>query len=261
MTYTSTPQLLLSKVLSSVLVFGSVYIATAVVMLSIVGFNTIFLDYTPYDPDKSQCSCDCWDRRFKGEYYGATRDYKAIYFNMTSQSVHVFMWTLLYILLVEQFVRKCIHHILDRSIRYHILLLSIPGFYGNYYNWWSTWNYLNDEFYVMFSTQMFFNVTEFIPSLSLYFLLDANAKPSKLLTQASIGISMAHLLLSLSDQGWYHIATISGKIQRDIAFIVSDVVLLVINIGELSKLRAMKRDMYHVFAMCVSLMLFYHFLA
>ncbi|KAJ2958099.1 hypothetical protein NQZ79_g6296 [Umbelopsis isabellina] len=102
MAYTSAPQAWLSKIFSSVLVFGSVYIATAVVMLSIVGFNTIFLDYTPYDPDRSACSCDCWDRKFKGEYYGATRDYKAIYFNMTSQSVHVFMWTLLYILLVEQ---------------------------------------------------------------------------------------------------------------------------------------------------------------
>jgi hypothetical protein len=261
MAFTSASPPLISKILSSILVFGSVYIATAVVMLSIVGFNTMFLEYTPYDPDRSECSCDCWDRKFKGEYYGATRDYKAVYFNMTAQSVNVFMWTLLYILLVEQFVRKCIHHLLDGSIRKHILLLAIPGFYGNYYNWWCTWNYLNDEFYLMFRTQLFFNVTEFIPSLSLYFLLDANNKPSKLLTQASIAISLAHLFLSLSDQGWYHIASLTGKIQRDIAFIISDVILLVINIGELSKLRPLKRDMYHIFAICASSMLFYHVIA
>ncbi|KAG2178354.1 hypothetical protein INT44_001504 [Umbelopsis vinacea] len=89
---------------------------------------------------------------------------------------------------------------------------------------------------------MFFNITEFIPSLSLYVLLDEDAKPSKFLMLISASVSMAHLFLSLSDQGWYHIATITGKIQRDIAFIISDLVLLSINMMELSKMRIMRRD-------------------
>lgn len=249
-----------SKTSKAVLPFTLVYIATAIVVLAIVGFNTIFLDQPSYEPDQSTCSCDCWDRKFKGEYYGATKDYKAVYFNMTGSTVLVFLWTLFYILLIEQFIRKSVHHILDQSIRYDILLLSIVGFYGNYYNWWVTWNYLNDQFYMMFTTQMFFNVTEFVPSISLYVLLDADAKPSKFLMLISASVSMAHLFLSLSDQGWYHIATISGKIQRDIAFIISDVVLLAINTMELSKMRIMRKDAYYVLVTSALLMAFYHLL-
>ncbi|KAI8578207.1 hypothetical protein K450DRAFT_248661 [Umbelopsis ramanniana AG] len=248
------------KTAKTILSFGLVYVATAIVVVAIVVFNTIFLDQPSYEPDHSSCSCDCWDRKFKGEYYGATQDYKAVYFNMTSTTVLVFLWTLFYILLIEQFIRKSVHHILDHSVRYDILLLAIIGFYGNYYNWWATWNYLNDSFYMMFTTQMFFNVTEFIPSLSLYVLLDEDAKPSKFLMLISASVSMAHLFLSLSDQGWYHIATITGKIQRDIAFIISDLVLLYINFMELTKMRIMRRDVYYVLATSALLMAFYHLL-
>jgi hypothetical protein len=245
----------------NVLVFITVYIATATVMLAIVGFNTMFLESSTFSPDRDECSCDCWDRKYKGEYYGATRDYKAVYFNMTNAAVYVFLWTLLYILLIEQFIRKCVNLIINQKIRYDILLLSIAGFYGNYYNWWSTWNYLNDEFYMMFRTQMFFNLTEFIPSISLYVLVDTDAKPSKKFMLVSAAVSIAHLFLSLSDQGWYHIATITGKIQRDIAFIISDVILLAINFRELAKMRANKRDAYHVLAIAISLMVFYHLIS
>jgi hypothetical protein len=245
----------------TVLVFVTVYIATAAVMLGIVGFNTMFLESSTYTPDRSECSCECWDRKYKGEYYGATRDYKAIYFNMTDAAVYVFLWTLLYILLIEQFVRKCVHLFMTQSLRFDILLLSITGFYGNYYNWWSTWNYLNDEWYMMLRTQMFFNLTEFIPSISLYVLVDAAAKPSKTFMLISASVSIAHLFLSLSDQGWYHIATITGKIQRDIAFIISDVILLGINLKELTTMRATKKDAYHVLAISLTLMIFYHFIS
>lgn len=76
------------------------------------------------------------------------------------------------------------------------------------------WNHWKDPLYTMFKAQIFFNLTEFVPSLSLYVQLDADAKPCKFLMRISALVCMAHLLLSLSDQRWYHIANVSGKSQR-----------------------------------------------
>ena len=93
--------------------------------------------------------------------------------------------------------------------------------------------YLNDAkpdklFNRLLYTQIFFNITDLYPALSLYLLLPQGARISPLLLRISISISFVHIVLSLWDQGLSHIISQKGAVVRDIMFVVSDFAALAV---------------------------------
>jgi hypothetical protein len=93
--------------------------------------------------------------------------------------------------------------------------------------------YLNDakpdeSFHRLLYTQMFFNITDLFPALSLFLLLPRGAHISPLLLDISLSVSFVHIILSLWDQGLSHIIFLKGAVVRDIMFVVSDAAALAV---------------------------------
>lgn len=93
--------------------------------------------------------------------------------------------------------------------------------------------YLNDakpdrSFNRLLYTQIFFNITDLFPALSLYLLLARGTHISPLLLNISISIAFVHIVFSLWDQGLYHILSLKGAVVRDIMFVVSDLAALAV---------------------------------
>ncbi|RUP50529.1 hypothetical protein BC936DRAFT_138705 [Jimgerdemannia flammicorona] len=112
--------------------------------------NLAFQTPPAYTPNEYTCSCDCWDRQFKGNYIDSTRFYRNVYFNMNRHTVYVFAWTLGTIMLLEKFIERSLMCVITggvfRGLRWGVLICAMLSFYAMFYNWWITWNYLNDQF-------------------------------------------------------------------------------------------------------------------
>lgn len=76
---------------------------------------------------------------------------------------------------------------------------------------------------VLWPTQLFFSVTDFVPAYVAYCLLSIGAAPSNQLLKLALCISSAHILLALWDQGAVHILTRDSLAFRDMMFFASDV--------------------------------------
>lgn len=79
-------------------------------------------------------------------------------------------------------------------------ILFLSNVHNQYYAWWVTWNYLNEDFYGVWIRQWFFTVTEAI-SLSLVVLFmdkDIPIQPYPLLIITVI--ATFHVLISGTDQ-------------------------------------------------------------
>ena len=93
--------------------------------------------------------------------------------------------------------------------------------------------YLNEakpdkSFNRLLYTQIFFNITDLFPALSLFLLLPRGARISSLLLNISLSVAFIHIILSLWDQGLSHIISLKGAVARDIMFIVSDFAALAV---------------------------------
>ena len=94
-------------------------------------------------------------------------------------------------------------------------------------------NYINDSgphqsYHILLPTQLFFDITDVIPAITLYTLLQEGSDlPSVHLLLASVIVSATHLLLSAWDQGFVHLFTLEGAVLRDAMFIVSDLAGLI----------------------------------
>eukprot|EP00834_Sanchytrium_tribonematis_P003449 NODE_132_length_16614_cov_0.935392.p8 type:complete len:248 gc:universal NODE_132_length_16614_cov_0.935392:9315-8572(-) len=183
---------LLSFILTSAIISCGLY--------SIV--QTIQAD-TPYKIPRD-CSCDCFDRKIKGTYFDEQYQYRSIYFNLDDAILYIFIWSLFYILLLMKFVEKVLTAIFYRKLEIFAFILGSVSLFSHFFNWWVTFNYLNDRFYRYFYSQMFFSVTELLPGYCIYLLLDGT-KPNFNISNISLGILLMHVYQSLSDQGLRHL--------------------------------------------------------
>ncbi|TDL17307.1 hypothetical protein BD410DRAFT_554205 [Rickenella mellea] len=249
-------------------VFVTATLISSVVVILALLINSSTQSSQSYVPDPTQCTCDCWDRKFKGGY--AHGGYKHAYFQMDFGTSLVWIWTAWNFALLFEFVKRATVCVLSSlrvvdsttHVRWGVLLASIINFYGMFYNWWITFNYLNDlspspdsHIHILAYTQFFFNITDLIPALALYILLPdrAHAAPSNSyeltherdsppddtisttgkgrhqnqyrqdnFLSLSVSISAAHVILSLWDQGLVHILRGKGAVGRDVSLLASD---------------------------------------
>ncbi|ORZ35436.1 hypothetical protein BCR44DRAFT_42354 [Catenaria anguillulae PL171] len=197
----------MSWVTSGIVFLATLLVGSAVVIGAISVTELMVRSKTPYTPDRTTCECDCWDRAFKGVYYHSHRyQYKAVYFNMTSTTVTLFAWTVFHFALFYKFIELAVSAVVQRRIRWIALVLLGVSYYQMFYNWWATFNYINDSFFALLPTQMFFNLTELVPAISLGPLVRSHSKlVSPLVSAAAMAVAVSHIILSLSDQGWAHL--------------------------------------------------------
>jgi hypothetical protein len=94
-------------------------------------------------------------------------------------------------------------------------------------------NYINDtgpheKYHILLPTQLFFDITDVVPAIALYSLLqESNKLPPPELLLASMVVSATHIILSAWDQGFIHLLTLQGAVLRDAMFAVSDIAGLI----------------------------------
>ena len=63
-------------------------IAASVVVLAVY-LNTTFQNGADYEVNINSCTCDCWDRKFKGGYYA--EGWRNVWFQMRTVSIRSFL--------------------------------------------------------------------------------------------------------------------------------------------------------------------------
>lgn len=204
------------------------------VLYTIITINIAFQTVYNKEINKSECTCDCWDGKFKGEYLYSTRQYKAVYFNMTWNTTFVLLWSIFHINLLINYLKYAFDLFFAKSLNYIMFAQSWLLFYGIYYNWWCTFNYINDDFWSMIFTQMFFNFTELINAYYIYIKINKKQKTLLNIDQILLTLSTAliHILIPLLSQGIFNISQLKGRYQRDLIFLLTDFLILIYTVKD-----------------------------
>ena len=67
---------------------GATFIAASVAVLAVY-LNSSFQNTTDYKVNIDSCTCDCWDRKFKGGYYA--EGWRNVWFQMRPVSICSFL--------------------------------------------------------------------------------------------------------------------------------------------------------------------------
>ena len=182
----------------------SILIVTAVLVLGLMGITMGISNSREYNIDK-KCTCDCFDRKFKGVYFTENNQYKSFYFNMETQTAYAALWTIAYIILLFKYVDKALFNLWIGKLNWYVIIFGSIGLFSHFYNFWTFLNYINDRFYMYLYSQFFFSVTELIPGACIYALLAKGIIPNPNLINLSLGVLLMHLYQCMADQGIRHL--------------------------------------------------------
>ncbi|XP_072029335.1 uncharacterized protein [Amphiura filiformis] len=187
-------------------------------------------------PDRHSCTCNCWDTAFKGPYEKGIASYKHVYFNVTSNTLKIWVLTVLSVITLYETVRRLLTLAVAGQLRYSMMCLLISVIYPHYYSWWSYFNYWNDDFYKQLNHLLIFATTEMFSTIVIVHLLDprTSVSPRKLLV--IISIALFHILASGMDQFVENILNMKGALHqtiRDIGFMLPDILHVVLPLYEL----------------------------
>lgn len=109
---------------------------------------------------------------YSGTYESGIASYKHLYFNTTSNTLKIWILTVVAIIALYEVAKHLITLIIAKSIRYSMMFLFCLSIFSHYYAWWAYVNYYNDDFYSQWNHQMFFTVSFRLAAiLSLIILL------------------------------------------------------------------------------------------
>jgi len=190
---------------------------------------------------REACQNSCWDTVFKAGYETGAGSYKHVYFNATWQAGLMWALTLASSLLLYEAVRYLAALYMAGRLRPRLALLFLSSVYPHYYAFWTTWGYLNDDFYEQLPHQLLFTLTEAASSLLVLRLadLDQQASPRRLLAVA--GVAGGHVLAAMWDQFLGNVMRGEGglhQVLRDLGFMLPDILHIVIPLQELASVAA-----------------------
>ena len=175
-----------------------------VISTELTGYN----EYNTQNPiDKKSCKCSCWDGFYRGVHARESHDtlYKAFYFNYDKQLILILFGFLLYAQCLKEILVKLIKSFIqifhpseypNKNIRYGVLINLIISAYSNFYGIWLIINYLNDRDYRMIRSQMFFSLTELLPSYLFFQYLNKFDLDTKVFKPISLSIVYPILFIS-----------------------------------------------------------------
>ncbi|KAK3769927.1 hypothetical protein RRG08_048138 [Elysia crispata] len=211
-----------------------------IVLLPYLHIGVFYLKiWVPDKPqvDKRACTCSCFDTVFRGSYeMPGLVTYKHVYFNATSNTFKIWIFTVLFILLGYESIKYLVHVYRTSSFRRSWLALYIINIYPHYYSWWSFFSYYNEEFYTFFGHHMFFCITEIIVTAIVLNLCNKKNELKAWKMLMILAINLVHVIVSGSDQFIAHVLQGFGtsfQNARNIGLMVPDILHLAIPFYEL----------------------------
>jgi hypothetical protein len=289
--YSNLKSLCISESLSKTLIFTFSTLATTFIISVGLVVSTEISGYNKANKpvNKQSCGCDCWDGLFRGPHARSSNNtfYKAFYFNYDKQFVLILFVFLFYAQLLKEVLVKLIKLAVQKvrylylnktcfnyelatdsvtnhgdfnltytnNIRYDCLFNLIICSYSNYYGIWSIINYLNDRDFRMLNSQLFFSITELLPSLIYFEYLDRFDLTSKAykpvnpsIVYAVLFISFLHIYLAMVEKIMWGFFTSNyldanrNKI-RDLLLILNDITSIGFCIFHLLKINKGKKTL------------------
>lgn len=210
-----------------------------------LGIISHLWDEFNYKVDIHGCSCSCWDTVFKGIYERGPAGYKHVYFNVTPNTLKIWVVTVLVVLLSYEAVKRVVRLYLCREARLSMAVLFVSSVYPHYYSWWSYFNYWNDDFYSQWNHQLFFSLTELASTLAVVLLVDKNVSVTPSRALIIIDIAVLHIVTSGFDQFVSNVVQGNGRLHqvlRDVFFMVPDLLHVSLPMVELKRL-ALSRNL------------------
>jgi hypothetical protein len=193
---------------------------------------------------KTNCKCDCWDGFMRAKYPRTSHgtEYKLFYFNYEQNLLHVIYWLVLTCELTRKISSRSIE-LIKRNLMFYLnnknesSLRKSSLFILVFLNWnliyaaWSIVNYLNEQDYRMYNSQIFFFLTELIAAYCYFDTLDKSTPSSNTSNQvkfshlyAIVSISLLHLSLAFSEEILWGLFSTRHRHQllRDFTIVSSD---------------------------------------
>ncbi|KAI8901318.1 hypothetical protein BC833DRAFT_157740 [Globomyces pollinis-pini] len=137
----------------------------------------------------------CWDG-YNKEYYkciqyttettirlgvkfpaGTRNCYKSLYLNVDANTLYIFGWLFFWCILTSRVIEMMVIALLNRKARYLTCLAIVSNIPTVWYGCFVMMHYLNDRYYPMFYSQIYFSVTEIFSMMVM--ALHVNSKNQK----------------------------------------------------------------------------------
>ncbi|XP_023726014.1 uncharacterized protein LOC111874609 isoform X2 [Cryptotermes secundus] len=165
-----------------------------------IGILYYFWDDFSRRVNKHFCSCSCWDTVFKGTYETGVPSYKHLYFNATSNTFKIWILTVVSVIALYECIRHLTVLMLQRQLRFSMLVLFLSSVFAHYYSWWTYVNYWNDDYYSQWNHQLFFTVSELCSTILVIHLARSDNPVTVRKVLGIIGIALIHVLAGGWDQ-------------------------------------------------------------
>lgn len=205
-----------------------------------IGILYFFWEDFSRSVDKHFCSCSCWDTVFKGTYETGVAAYKHMYFNATSNMFKIWILTVVGLIALYECIRHLTLLMLQRQLRFSMLVLFFSSVFAHYYSWWAYVNYWNDDYYSQWNHQLFFTVSELISTILVVHLAYSENSVTVYKVLGIIGIALIHVLAGGSDQFIENVVRGEGyshQVLRDLGFMIPDLLHVCLPLYELRRSR------------------------
>lgn len=122
--------------------------------------------------DKKNCTCSCWDGLSKGRYHHPLPAYMSIYFNSEIETLMLLFLAYWYFSLFASVLSRISKLLMERRLEFVITPILALSCYAHIYGGWCLFNYLNQRYYLMWYSQIFFCLSELPITYVLFRLLD-----------------------------------------------------------------------------------------
>ena len=117
-------------------------------------------------------------------YETGVSGYKHVYFNITSNTLVIWSFTVFSLIGLYEAVRHIFISIYFGCARPRMAVLFLTSLFSHVYGWWAYFNYYNDDFFEQWWHQLFFSITELASTVMVVHLVNKNnfmKMPRKLL--------------------------------------------------------------------------------
>jgi hypothetical protein len=222
----------------------SVVVATALcILIAAIAHSGLF----PKDPsqrfDPSQTCTEpplsCWDgynkEHFKCITYtkdtkirngvvfkaGTKNCYKSVYFNLDQTTLLLFFWMFVWAMITSRAIETMVFAALNNNIRLPMCLAIIASIPSIWYACAVLFHYLNDRYFPMYYSQLFYTITEILCSLICIVHLERDGPTHTRLLLLMNGTALAHIVQLLADEPLLVFGR-SSAILRNVLFFVGD---------------------------------------
>lgn len=137
---------------------------------------------------------------FLGTYESGVASYKHLYFNATSNTFKIWIMTVVTMIALYECVRHLTVLMLQRQLRFSMIVLFLSSVFAHYYSWWTYVNYWNDEYYSQWNHQLFFTLSELFSTIIVIHLAHLDNPVTVRKALGIIGIALIHVLAGGWDQ-------------------------------------------------------------